>query len=224
MAAMLSMPSGPFCSLACGHSVSRRSPSIMPSTTMCATWMFCGPNSRAMLCAVARSAAFAPRERGEVLFSAQAATGTREEQAAAAVPGQHRQGSLCELKSAKRMLAPERRVEVFARLEERYHAIATSIVNCDCQRRDELGRCYKPLRIFRSGRITDGDSDRRAPAAFISVAVASSFAALRPAMTTGNPPAAKRRAMAAPSPKEDPTPTTSALPVGACGSTMAGGV
>ncbi len=48
--------------------------------------------------------------------------------------------------------------------------------------------------------------------AFSSAAVASSFSALRPAMATGNPPAAKRRAMAAPSPWLAPTPTTRTLP------------
>ena len=34
--------------------------SIAPSMTTCATWMPCGPSSRAMLCASARSACLAP--------------------------------------------------------------------------------------------------------------------------------------------------------------------
>ena len=34
--------------------------SMAPSITTCATWMPCGPSSRAMLCASARSACLAP--------------------------------------------------------------------------------------------------------------------------------------------------------------------
>src|SRR5690348_9460486 len=46
---------------------------------------------------------------------------------------------------------------------------------------------------------------------FSSAAVASSFSPLRPAITTGCPPLAKRRARAAPSPCQAPTPTMSTL-------------
>ena len=57
--------------------------SIAPSTITCPTWMFCGPSSRAIACASARSACFAPAERREPRAAPHAGGGAGEQDRAA---------------------------------------------------------------------------------------------------------------------------------------------
>src|SRR5436190_1889542 len=62
MASGLRMPSWSFSAARAGKLLRMNSVSMAPSMTTCATWTPCGPSSRAMLWARARSACLAPEK------------------------------------------------------------------------------------------------------------------------------------------------------------------
>jgi len=123
---------------------------------------------------------------------------------------QNRDRRLRQLKSAERMFAPVAREALLAHMQERRGLVAACVMNCNRERRERFGFGDETLRIIRVRRIASTKA-ALAPAPFNSFAVFSSFSALRPAITTGCPARQKRRAMAAPNPRDAPTPTTSTL-------------
>ena len=182
--------------------------SMAPSMIVCATWMPCGPSSRAMLCASARSACLAPAKAEKPARAAQARRGAGEEDRAAPARQHRPRGFAADQEAGQRGHLPDLAVDALGGVGDGKRTLAPMLKTADLDRRDLAldARDERDRPRLPCARRTPKPC-AWPPSARMRSTSGASLSALRRVTQATKPSRAKRRAIAPP--VASPAPTTS---------------